>query len=182
MSVFGVQMDNPTQNLRERLNNANLTSKQMQSMGNDINDFKTQMEKLNDKLNRLSDVVNAKCNKDDLIDVKSNHSALKQKTEEIENVLSTYVDKVAFKTALDDVSVCFEEYVLNAGNTPRINVDGFEKRMSMLEEKIAILSSQIATQPKVSIRTAMDTDIPQLEIHKNSSDSLFRKPVKLEKK
>lgn len=180
MSVFGVQMETPS--LRERLNNANLTSKQMQSMGGDIIDLKTQIEKLNDKISRLSDSLNSKCCKDDLIDVKSNHSALKQKTEELETVMTSFVDKNSFKTALDDVSCCFEEYVLNAGNTPRINVDGFERRMAMLEEKIAILASTIEKQPKVNIRTASDIDpvtVPSLDIQK--SDSLFRKPIKQEK-
>lgn len=180
MSIYGVQIDTqPTQNLRERLNSANLTNKQMQSFGNDINDVKTQLEKMNEKINRLNDILTSKCSKDDLIDLKSNYSQLKQKNEEMENVMSLLVNKQDFKIALDDISSCFEDYVLNAGNTPRINLDGFEKRMSMIEEKLNSLSNV----PKVHItRNAMDTDlnIPSLEIQK--SDSLFRKPVKMEKK
>ena len=94
--------------------------------------------------------------------------------------LANTIDRKLFQENLDEVSRCFEEYVMN--NTPRTNVvENFEDQLNDIRHEIDLLKKH----PIVNIRTASDTeynqidvDVPELDLSQNKKSTLFKKPVK----
>ena len=168
MSVYGFQIDEQPK-LRDRLNNAMNQNKQMQSLNTDLSDVKGQIEKLNDKVNRLSDLLSSKACKDDTIDFKNSISILKTKIDDLDLIISNFVDKPTFKKELDEISQCFEDFVISA--TPRIQP---QQDLSSLENRLKILEESMMNQPKINIRTASDIDNKTC----SESDRLFKRPEK----
>ena len=168
MSVYGFQIDEQPK-LRDRLNNAMNQNKQMQTLNTDLTDVKGQIEKLNDKINRLTDLLSSKACKDDIIDYKNNISILKSKVEELDLVLTNFVDKSTFKKELDEISQCFEDFVVSA--TPRIQP---QQDITALENRLRNLEESMLNQPKINIRTAGDIENKLC----SESDRLFKRPEK----
>lgn len=168
MSVYGFQIDEQPK-LRDRLNNAMNQNKQMQSLNTDLSDVKGQIEKLNDKINRLTDLMSSKACKDDTIDFKNSISSLKTKVDELDLILNNFVDKPTFKKELDEISQCFEDFVISA--TPRIQP---LQDVTVLENRLRNLEESIMSQPKINIRSAVDIDSKIC----SESDRLFKRPEK----
>ena len=160
--------------LRDRLNIAVQHNQKMTGMSNDITELKSSIDKLNDRLNRLNEVCMSKSDRDDVIDLKASLGKLSQKISEVEEKSQSTITKEMFKNELDEISKCFEDFVING--TPRVDVNTFEKRLSDIESKL----SSMQVQPRINIRTAEDTEQKSTLTTDNlqKNESFFRKPEK----
>lgn len=98
---------------------------------------------------------------------------------ELQNLKNDVITRDVFKQNLDEITLCFQEFILSS-NTPRpAIVDNrlveFDEKMKELNDRISTIErGTVATKTSV-IRTAFDIDeIPKLEL----PEKYFKKPEK----
>lgn len=139
-----------TRPLRERMYAARQANDRMNTVCYDLSDVKTSIEKVNEKVRALMQDMQGTATNDQIIDIKAALSQIHERVALCEMNMSQYVTKAHFKEQLDEISACFEEYVLtSSGTTPRININEFERRISVIEQKLE--QSQREAGPKLVI-------------------------------
>ena len=146
--------------VREKLQQTQTMMTKFNSIQESHNVLKIEVEKIADKLNRINDKADGKCERDDIIELKEKLNQLSQRVDNVDSFLQSVVTLDILKQELDVISKCIEEFMMSG--TPRggvpVDVSGFEKRLAELENKLS-------TMPQI-----------------NATDGLFRVPVKSVKK
>ena len=163
-------------------------SKQVRQKKDDLN--KQELQILADKLKAIQEQISEKCNMDEVSSLKAQINELKlenaQFETEIESLRDNSVSKDELKENLDEVSLCFNEF-LNL--TPRGGPDHSNEIEELKADLIKIreeLKQVQSIKHKVNIVSSSNVDdssikpvhqrVPELEL--SDSKSLFKKPVK----
>ena len=155
-------------NMSGKLDQAKNVSARIDALNAEVNKLKKDNDDVHNKLGQMS------------LQLQQMGKENAKLSEQMNEKLANAIDRKIFQENLDEVSRCFEEYVMN--NTPRTNVvENFEEQLNDIRNEIDLLKKH----PIVNIRTATDTEynqvdieVPELDLTQNKRNTLFKKPVK----